>query len=75
MNGMNSGAAACAELVRTIFDRMRELERRDPKGVERVVLAMVEHLRSWRPEAVAPLGTLPEPEGPTDDPRLRSVNV
>jgi len=67
---MSSAAAACAELTRTLFDRMRELEQRDPHGVAQVVAAMVAHLRSWRPESVAPLGTLPDPEGPATDPRL-----
>ncbi len=60
---------ACAELTHTVFDRLRELEKHDPHGVEQVVAAMVAHLRSWHPEAVAPLGTLPDAEGPATDPR------
>jgi hypothetical protein len=72
---MSSAAAACAELTRALFDRMRELEQRDPHGVAQVVAAMVAHLRSWRPESVAPLGTLPDPEGPATDPRLANPTV
>jgi hypothetical protein len=66
---MSVATSACGELARSLFDRLREIEKRDPHGVERVVASMVEHLRSWRPESVIPLGELLPPEGPAVDPR------
>jgi hypothetical protein len=67
---MSAAVHACAELARSLFDRLRELDKQDPHGVERVVASMVDHLRSWRPESVIPLGELLPPEGPATDPRL-----
>jgi hypothetical protein len=72
---MSSAAAACAELLRVLFDRLREIEKNDPRGVEQVVATMVAHLRSWRPESVSPLGTLPEPEGSRADPRAMNAGA
>ncbi len=73
---MSSGSAvsACTEVARALFDRLHEIEKRDPLGVELVVAAMVAHLRSWHPEAVAPLGTLPDAEGPATDPRTMKAS-
>jgi hypothetical protein len=67
---MSAATSVCAELARTLFDRLRELDKQDPHGVERVVASMVDHLRSWCPESVIPLGELLPPEGPTADPRI-----
>lgn len=71
----SAGVEACAEVTRALFDRLRELEQRDPFGVELVVAAMVAHLRSWHPEAVAPLGRLPAAEGPATDPRTMKASL
>lgn len=53
-----------AIVLRALLERLAELERVDVAGVDQVVRAIVDHLRAWRHEAVAPLGTLPRPEGP-----------
>ncbi len=48
--------AATAELV--------ELDKVAPAEVASIVGSLVAHLRSWRPESVSPLGTLPPPTDP-----------
>ena len=46
-----------------------ELERYAPGQVAAIVASVVAHLRSWRPESVAPLGTLGPPSAAIRDPR------
>jgi hypothetical protein len=55
--------------VRGIFAELAELDKVAPGEVDRVVGAMVSHLRSWRPMSVAPLGVLPPPTTRIRDPR------
>jgi hypothetical protein len=52
------------------FEDLREHEKTEPAEVEALVSHIVAHLRSWRPESVSPLGTLPAPEEPNVDPRI-----
>lgn len=59
---------AAAELRHGLAE-LAELERVAPQEVAAVAAALVAHLRSWRPEAVAPLGTLPPPTDRIRDPR------
>lgn len=62
-------AAALRADQRRIFEELVELDKTDPHAVDEIVGAIVQHLRSWRPVAVAPLGVLPEPTEPNVDPR------
>lgn len=55
--------------LRHVLAELDELDRTEPDAVAAVVGALVSHLRSWRPESVAPLGTLPPPTEPIRDPR------
>lgn len=48
---------------------LAELERYAPGEVAAVAAMLVAHLRSWRPESVAPLGTLGPPTEAIRDPR------
>lgn len=59
---------ATAELRHGLAE-LAELERVAPQEVGAIAGALVAHLRSWRPEAVAPLGTLPPPTDRICDPR------
>lgn len=52
-----------------ILVELNELAKTNPAAVDGFVVALVNHLRSWRPESVSPLGTLPDPE-PIRDPRM-----
>jgi len=61
-------AIAIARRLAVVLEDLRELERQRPDQVAVIVGHLVAHLRSWRPESVAPLGELPEPEGPIADP-------
>lgn len=62
--GERIGRALRAEL-----EAMREHEKTAPEEVEALVISLVSHLRSWKPESVMPLGTLPEPGEAVQDPR------
>lgn len=46
---------AAAERIRSGLHDLAELEREDSALVDAVVLALVGHLRSWRPQALSPL--------------------
>lgn len=48
---------------------LAEVERHAPGEVASVVAIIVAHLRSWHPEAVAPLGALGPPTERIRDPR------
>lgn len=66
---MKPDSAELVDRVRGIFAELVEIEKTAPGEADRVVGAMVSHLRSWRPVAVAPLGALPPPSTPIRDPR------
>lgn len=51
------------------LEDLRELDRQDPAEVDAIVSHLVAHLRSWKPESVTPLGTLPAPTERIRDPR------
>jgi hypothetical protein len=63
--------AALVELQREVFAKLDELAHHAPADADRVVGAIVSHLRAWRPESVSPLGVLPPPTEPVCDPRRR----
>lgn len=52
---------AIAEVLRSAFDEIAELEKSSPADVDSIVSMTVAHLRSWRPEAVGPMGALTTP--------------
>lgn len=56
-------------LERATMAELAELERYAPGEVAAVAAMLVAHLRSWRPESVAPLGTLGPPTEAIRDPR------
>lgn len=58
-----------AQRIAADLEDLREHERQQPAEVEAIVLHLVAHLRSWRPESVSPLGTLPAPTEQIVDPR------
>lgn len=64
-----SRGAAIAELFRSGFAALSELEKVAPGDVDIIVAAVVAHVRAFRPEAVAPLGVLAAPTEPIRDPR------
>lgn len=68
---MTARGAASAARWRSLFEDLVELDKTEPHDVDAIVAAIVSHLRSWRPVAVAPLGTLPAPSDPAAlaDPR------
>jgi hypothetical protein len=72
---MTAQGAAIAAVLRSTFEALVELDKTEPHDVDAIVSAMLAHLRSWRPVAVAPLGTLPAPSDPEAirDPRDRSA--
>src|SRR4029077_7609185 len=47
---------------RTGFAVLEHHSKLEPAEVDWITGAIVAHLRSWRPESVSPLGTLPEPD-------------
>lgn len=61
-------ARATADLRHGLAE-LAALDRYAPDEVAAVVAALVAHVRSWRPESVAPLGTLGPPTEPIRDPR------
>ena len=63
---------SCDSLARrlaALLEDMRELEPADPEGVDAIAVALIAHLRAWRPESVSPLNTLPPPTEAIKDPR------
>jgi len=56
------------ERLRDALERLAEHARRDPEDAARITIALVNHLRAWRPESVAPLSDW-EPTEATRDPR------
>ncbi len=68
---MSPRAAAVREMFRVALVQTAEIAKTDPTAADELVSTLVAHLRSWRPESVSPLGTLPEPDGPLVDPRGR----
>ena len=57
------------ERLRQVLRDLRELERDDPAGVDRVRELLLCDLRSWHPESVTPLGSLGPPTEAIRDPR------
>jgi hypothetical protein len=62
-------ATTIAQRLAADLEDLRELERDHPDEVEAIVSHLVAHLRSWKPESVSPLGTLPAPTVAIRDPR------
>lgn len=62
---------ALGAIVRATFERLRELDKHSPAEVDRVVRAIVEHVRSWRPESVVSLSEWEPTEEPPTSPPLR----
>lgn len=67
---MKPDSTELVDRVRGIFAELVELEKTAPGEADRVVGAMVSHLRSWRPVAITPLGVLPAPTETIRDPRV-----
>ncbi|MBL8623788.1 MAG: hypothetical protein JNK64_20940 [Myxococcales bacterium] len=59
---------ATADLQHALAE-LAELERYAPAEVAAIAGMLVAHLRAWRPESVAPLGTLGPPTEVIRDPR------
>lgn len=66
---MTPRGTTIAQRIAADLEDLRDHERQHPAEVESIVCSLVAHLRSWRPESVSPLGTLPSPEAPIVDPR------
>lgn len=66
LRGRSFGKVTAIELTRLVF---AAAEAMDPADVDELAVAMTSHLRSLRPEQVAPLGVLPPPTEPNADPR------
>lgn len=66
---MTPTARTIAEHFRHGFDALDELDKTAPADVDTIVVSIVSHLRSWRPESVSPIGTLLPPKSPIVDPR------
>lgn len=60
-----------AQRLAQLLAEVSELARTEPAAADRLIGALVNHLRSWRPESVSSLGTLPAPSDPSAirDPR------
>ncbi|MCX5747107.1 MAG: hypothetical protein NT062_31945 [Proteobacteria bacterium] len=56
------------QMARVLFAQLAERDKTDHAVVDRVVGAMIDHLRSWRSESVMPL-TWGAPTEPIRDPR------
>jgi hypothetical protein len=67
----NVTTVTIGETLRALFEQLRELDKTDPAHVDAVVGAIVNHVRSWRPESVVSLGQLPAPGEPIRDPRSK----
>lgn len=66
---MTPRGTTIAQRLAADLEDLREHERQHPGEVESIVCSLVSHLRSWRPESVSPLGTLPAPTERIVDPR------
>lgn len=53
------------------FSALVEHAKAHPGEVDQIVAQLVAHIRSWRPESVSPLGTLPAPTEAIRDPRAK----
>jgi hypothetical protein len=60
---------AIAQRFAAALTDLREHTKVQPAEADAIVCSLVAHLRAWRPESVAPLGTLPEPTEKERDPR------
>jgi hypothetical protein len=58
---------AIAEVLRSTFAALAELEKTAPADVDAIVITTIAHLLAWRPESVTPLGVLPPPTEPVAD--------
>lgn len=66
---MSPAAVALAQRLARDLEDLADLGRSNPADADALVCHLVAHLRAWRPESVAPLGTLPPPGEPIRDPR------
>lgn len=66
---MSPRGQAITRTLAAVFKALEEHGKTHPGEVDGIVAQTVAHLRSWRPESVSPLGTLPRPEQPIRDPR------
>lgn len=66
---MTAAGTAIARRFAAALEDLRDHDRQEPAEADAIVCSLVSHLRSWRPEAVSPLGTLPEPTTVIRDPR------
>lgn len=66
---MTPAAVHLAQRLRADLAELDELAKSSPADADAIVCTLVSHLRSWRPENVAPLGTLPPPGETIRDPR------
>ncbi len=66
---MTTRGTTIAQRIAADLEDLRELERDHPSEVEAIVSHLIAHVRSWKPESVSPMGTLPRPEQPIRDPR------
>lgn len=55
---MTARGQSIAQRLAADLEDLRDHERLNPDEVETIVAHLVGHLRSWRPESVAPLGTM-----------------
>ena len=62
-------ASDLARRQAAILLELGELAKTEPAAVDSFVVALVAHIRAWRPESVSPLGTLPEATEFIRDPR------
>lgn len=68
---MTPRGTTIAQRLAADLEDLREHERQNPAEVNAIVSHLVAHLRAWRPESVAPLGTLPAPSERIVDPRTK----
>ena len=61
--------SALAKLLASMLVQVQEHGRTHPHETDELVSMLVAHLRSWRPESVAPLGVLGPPTERIVDPR------
>ncbi len=70
--GTDARVNSAARQIAHALEVLRDHEPLQPAAVDRVIGALVAHLRSWRPVAVAHLGELPPPGERIQDPRGRA---
>lgn len=66
---MTARGTTIAQRFAADLEDLREHDRDNPGEASAIVAMLVAHLRAWRPESVAPLGTLPAPSTVIRDPR------